>query len=97
MARHHREGERAVTARKAGEEALHAIAEAAYYFYYGSDHVPGKRTPDRDDEMAALARFIAGRVAPIHFARLAIERGALEELKYTTYPPPYPVYRVVEP
>jgi hypothetical protein len=29
--------------------------------------------------------------------RLAIERGALEELKYATYPPPYPVYRVVEP
>jgi len=78
-----------VTAR---DEAAEWISDALHDWEYG-EAAPAVA----NDELMQLAMTIAYDLPNDVLVRLAIERGALEELKYATYPPPYPVYRVVEP
>jgi hypothetical protein len=44
------------------DELTTEIYEAAYYFHYGDPRVDGSRTPDRDEEMTALAAYVARRL-----------------------------------
>jgi len=74
----------AMTARDEAIDAMYQVTPEGLRERYGVSY------------MAQLGRVLDAIPSDV-LVRLAIERGALEELKYATYPPPYPVYRVVEP